>query len=315
MTIGQQDSLRKTGATLIDLCVVLVVAAVVLGAGCSAAISGSREMANRVKCASNLKQLGLALAMYSNNETRNAQSFARTYFQFGKDMDSIPLIGTDAGAPNPTPGYNQPLSFGKPGEPSPVGSDNVMASFFLLQKTQDLSPAVFNCPTAGTKPDPFNDPAKPDPTRYSGWDAPANKYLSYSMQVPFPTSAAIVSGWKWNAAISPDDALMADINPGSPEVLTVTPESTRLQLQAANSPNHLGEGQNVLYGDFHVEWQTTPFAGMAIHIGSGRDVQDNIYASLQSATDFKSSQIIGKPTDRADSVLLPVAGQGFKVQQ
>jgi hypothetical protein len=262
-----------------------------------------------VKCASNLRQIGQAMAMYSNNETRSGQAFPRTQF-----VDGAALIQTDAGSTTPSPGYNQFLSFGDTGAPSPVGNNNVMASIFLILKTQDLTPAVFVCPTTQTMPDDFPhpaDPTKPGPIGYSCWDAPANKYLSYSMQVPFPSKAAILDGFRWNAAIAPDFAVAADINPGVPALLTITATSTRIQMQAANSPNHEGEGQNVMYGDFHVEWNNNPLAGATRGTGAA-SYQDNIYTYGVSPG---PTGIVGPPQDHLDSILLPVVGQGFVVPQ
>ena len=248
---------NRTGFALIDLYVVSAVFTLTI-AMMSSSMGRAREQANRVKCASNLRQIGQAMAMYSNAETTNANSYPRTSY-----VPDAPLTGTDAGAATPSPGYNQVNSFAEAGKPSPVGDNNVMASFFLLQKTQDLSPIVFNCPTSGTTPDPFA--ASPNgPAVYSCWDAPANKYLSYSMQVPFPSKSALAGGFKWNAAIAPDFATVADINPGTPALLTVTPSTPRTQMMATNSPNHEWEGQNVLYGDGHIEWYPSPFAGATL---------------------------------------------------
>jgi prepilin-type processing-associated H-X9-DG protein len=48
-----------------------------------------------------------------------------------------------------------------------------------------------------------------------------------------------------------------------------------LELSRANSNNHRKVGQNVLYADGHVQFQTTPFCGV------GQDVKrDNIYTAL-----------------------------------
>ena len=290
---------NRTAFALIDLYVVSAVLTLTI-AMMSSSIGRAQEQANRVKCASNLRQIGQAMAMYANAETTNANSYPRTSY-----VPDAPLTGTDASATTPSPGYNQVNSFAEAGKPSPVGDNNVMASFFLLQKTQDLSPKVFNCPTGGTTPDPFA--ASPNgPVVYLCWDAPANRYLSYSMQVPFPSKSAVTAGFKWNAATAPDFATAADINPGTPALQTVTPSTPRAQMIAANSPNHDWDGQNVLYGDGHVEWFTSPFAGASRSVG-GSVYQDNIYTYGMGAT----QGIIGPPQDELDSILLPVAGTGL----
>jgi prepilin-type processing-associated H-X9-DG protein len=60
-------------------------------------------------------------------------------------------------------------------------------------------------------------------------------------------------------------------------------------MKKANSENHERDGQNVLYGDGHVDWTHNPFCGVAA---------DNIYTT-------RDGQVDASPVDRADSVLLP----------
>ena len=71
-------------------------------------------------------------------------------------------------------------------------------------------------------------------------------------------------------------------------------------MHDVNSPNHGGEGQNVLYGDGHVEWQSSPFAGATREIG-GTKFRDNIYAADDATTVMAPSQ------DHDDNILLPAA--------
>lgn len=297
---------RRFGFLLADLCAIVGIVATVT-ASALMGLSRAREMANRVACAANLRMIGQSIMMYANAEARTGYSYPRTFFK----PDGA-LTQTDAGNTSPSPGFNQPLSFDETGKPSPVGDNNVMASFFMILKTQDIRPNAFVCPTAGLQPDDFSHPADPTVAGQAGytcWNAPANAHLSYSMQVPFPSREAVASGFRWNAAIAPDMAILADINPGTQELLSVSPSSPPSQLQAANSPNHYQEGQNVGYGDGHVEWQPTPFAGAIRGTGPGA-VADNIY-SYGGPPSTVPAGIIGQPVDNLDSILLPVVGQGF----
>ena len=78
------------------------------------------------------------------------------------------------------------------------------------------------------------------------------------------------------------------------------PFDQRNYLSAAtkNSLNHDGDGQNVLYGDGHVEFQQNPFVGVK---------RDNIFTRRAASTGFASAPApIGQsPYDADDSVLLP----------
>src|SRR5437016_9698595 len=70
----------RFGLTLSDLVVALAVLLLFGAAIVPAAISRWREQATRVKCASNLRQIGQAMMMYANTETRTNGSFPRTYY-------------------------------------------------------------------------------------------------------------------------------------------------------------------------------------------------------------------------------------------
>jgi prepilin-type processing-associated H-X9-DG protein len=60
---------------------------------------------------------------------------------------------------------------------------------------------------------------------------------------------------------------MADKSPGAPAAQVPFGAA---DLSKANSPNHSGAGQNVLYGDGHVEFRKTPYCGVS---------DDNIYTA------------------------------------
>ena len=111
-----------------------------------------------------------------------------------------------------------------------------------------------------------------------------------------------------------DYAIAADVNPGvntttksDPKKVNTSSASKDIQL-FTNSSNHQRQGQNVLFGDGHVDFQQTAFCGVD---------QDNIYGP--GATDGKTPRtilppVVGlintSPKHKDDSSLVPVENGG-----
>ena len=271
--------------SLTDLSVALALAAL-LGSTAVLVSARSRDPANRIKCASNLRQIGLGMQMYAS--VHRGAVFPRTVY------DGV------GGAPTEYTGVTAASPFA-PGGPSP---NDVTAALFLVLRTQDLTPEVFNCPSAGwVRPWDYGGRSRETVSNF-----PSRGFLSYAYQNVYPTKAAIDAGFKVNFTLSSDFAIAADMGPGDPATLTTLANASRTQMAMVNSPNHNGDGQNVLYADGHVEFTNSPYAG------SPRPVlntpRDNVYtfgaATLASAGDG----IRGSPLDRYDSVLLPTFADG-----
>ena len=118
----------------------------------------------------------------------------------------------------------------------------------------------------------FPDPAV-DPTSRSNFTAYKHN-LGYSYANPYANTAAVASGFLFTNKINPGFVLAADLNPG---------------VAGQNSRNHEKRGQNVLFADIHVQWETTTQCGIK---------NDDIYTNKAGA--FQAS-----PVDATASVLLP----------
>ena len=214
---------NQAGFSLIELLVVIGLIGVLM-AFLLPALEKARESALKIKCASNIRQVGISLVLYANE---NHGNYPRTTYIPGAPLTE----GTNPAAVDPF----------KAGGVQP---NDVTAALFLLIRTQDVLPQIFICP--------YND------VNVFGADQATNirsrsnftdytKNLGYSYANPYPDKAAVAAGYALNSQISPRFVLAADLNPG---------------LLDDNTKNHEDEGQNVLYADGHVEWQRDALCGM-----------------------------------------------------
>jgi prepilin-type N-terminal cleavage/methylation domain-containing protein/prepilin-type processing-associated H-X9-DG protein len=274
--------MKRRGFTLVEL-IVVIFAMLMVVTFVLAVVGKADDRRARVRCASNLRQIGQALLLYSND---NRGPYSRTKYDVTQADHPTMYTGVDVGNP-----------FGSGG---PKVND-VSAAIFLLLRTEDVTSSVFICPSSSSKPDNYGGGIH---TAVDKSNFPSADFLSYSYANPYPSAAAAGLGYKLVQGISPDFAVAADMNPGGDVLTTLTPGSSISELRKGNSLNHSGDGQNVLYGDGHVEFQNNPLCGTN---------RDNIYTYGDSGWDAKANtnrstggaDVLGSPVSPEDSVLLP----------
>ena len=107
----------RSGMTLVDLCVMLFLMTVLFGAVLPVLAVKENDTNNRIKCASNLKQIGMAMLLYANE---NRGEFARTLWV--SDNEKLTAFSK--------PDKEDPFALGEDG----VDPNDVTAPIFLLDR-------------------------------------------------------------------------------------------------------------------------------------------------------------------------------------
>jgi len=287
--------MKKKGFTLVELLVVISIIAMLM-AILLPTLAKVRALAQRAVCSTNLADLHKACLTYAQD---NAFDYPRAG---GKTSQwsvtaNLPVFYEDT----------ELLAFHQGGNPNTAGRATMGASLYYLIKYADAAPKEYLCggdrgvvefelslysdvipPNSqlGRKQDitlawDFGGPAG---SRREGGIPPAQHY-SYSFQVPY--GGAAQSYYSLSTTVRPDKPVMADRNP----YLVLIREDNRplydysdsIEVQWGNSPSHKYEGQNVLFNDSAVRWESVPYCGTN---------QDNIYTT---ATDPVNPQIGEQP--------------------
>jgi len=251
------------------------------------ACSNSREQANRTTCKKNLSVIGKAMQLYANDyEDEYPRAGGKTTELSNKVADFM--------------ASNRYLAYGMTSDGN-FGHATISASLYLLVKYTKVSPKTFICPgDSGVTVFNPSDEKLGDLKLIQLWDfgrEPSNHY-SYAYHMPYSQYALTLSS-------EPGMAVAADRNPwitsataDAKDFSVFNPDGDREAVKAGNAVTHENEGQNVLFVDGHVSFETTPSCGVN---------NDNIYTFWNDGDirrGIYAVPISNDPRNRKDSFLV-----------
>lgn len=267
--------MKRKGFTLVELLVVIAIIALLMGI-LLPSLARVRVIANRMKCGSQLADIGKSMMMYSEENRQNypvGGIRGSTWAQFSTTTPGI--LKWDAST--------RESAFANSGKNATTSS-----CLFLLIKYGNMVPKQFTCPDDAdakefTLADEYKSMGITDTTQMikevsDAWDFGSNPGVccSYSYHMPFPNTDNTTISHCLDATSSPGSPLCADRNPyldknakdylKDPRIpnpyLGTTDGEYHDDKFKGNCASHGRKAQNVLFNDGHVAAELYPNCGI-----------------------------------------------------
>jgi len=254
--------MKKQAFTVIELLVVVTIIGALM-AILLPNLAAALEQARRAQCAANLRGIGQSIKTYSAGNRGKWPSVYK-----GEDGETW---GEGWTADNTEISDGMDNENKEPEDMKEYQYTCNLSCWWLLVRKGMSNPSVFVCPSGDQRVDE-------DITDYDKWWSfkdLTNVSYSYQNQLDKSTTDNADAELIVAADVNPQRADVADEPSTRAEDKKAMEEDRRYDL---NSPNHDFEGQNCLYADGHVAWQTTPYCGIGgnnIWVQSTYDASDN----------------------------------------
>ncbi len=272
------------GFTLVEMITVVAIIAILLTILAPSTVT-ALKLARRNGCKTQLHAIGRALAQYAHSNNSRG-----------------PAVDLNGGNCTAEVGKNRNK------DPHDASSRSNSANLWMLWYGEYADINVFICPSADH--DKEKNLVQPNGNKYTDFSS-GNKRrsISYGYQVPYESksSADITAPGAWTSITESGVVIAADRSPylnsdgswASSPSITDWRNANNLDdddIEAGNSPNHHGEGQNVLYAGSNVNWSDRADVGIE---------NDNIYTAASGKKDTDQQGEMDVPNSEVDSMIAP----------